>query len=82
MSQQKPSVGRIVHYLPTCHSDKGQPWPAIITHVWSDTCVNLRVVEDPTFEIRWLRDAMTSSVSQSDDPDKPTPGTWQWPPRV
>lgn len=37
MQIQKPSQGRVVHI---CHS--GQRVPAIITHVWSDTCVNVQ----------------------------------------
>lgn len=36
---QKPSIGRIVHYL----AGEGQPLAAIITHVWNDACVNLTV---------------------------------------
>lgn len=79
---QKPSVGRFVHYQPPVESSKGQPWPAIITHVWSDTCVNLSVIPDGSFPIDWPEGATTTSVTQSADPGKPTLGTWQWPPRV
>ena len=75
---QKPSVGRIVHYMPKHVEDnKGQPYPAVITHVWSETCVNLSVANDGSFPLC--------------DPPRPTsvcfdadgaPGTWCWPPRV
>ena len=38
----KPTVGRIVHYYCSEH----KKWPAIITEVHSDTCVNLGVFSD------------------------------------
>lgn len=46
-----PTVGRIVHYWPGAnpHGDKRQPLPAIITHVWSDDCVNLAVFNDASY---------------------------------
>lgn len=38
------TVGRIVHYWATeDFGQQGQPLAAIITHVWSDTIVNLSV---------------------------------------
>lgn len=39
---QKPSVGRIVHYV----NKKGIHRPAIIVEVWSDEVVNLQVFTD------------------------------------
>lgn len=47
----KPTIGRIVHYVqekPASYQPKDGPnvlvnLPAIITAVWSDTCVNLQV---------------------------------------
>lgn len=43
----KPSVGRIVHVLVNPeHNNYSDVAPAIITHVWSDNCVNLRVFYD------------------------------------
>lgn len=80
MSEQKPSVGRIVHFEPdpTMYpqrlSDKGQPHAAVITHVWSDTCVNLCVLPDGTFR---LADQTHTSVNFGGGPR-----TWSWPPRV
>jgi len=78
----KPTIGRIVHYevLPEdklkmaaaryinggCNdSDK---CPAIITAVWSDNCVNLRVIADGNLDL-WK-----TSVNQGDQP-----GQWSWP---
>ncbi len=50
----KPTVGRVVWYWPSkeydirglgiCGGDS-QPFAAIITHVWSDTCVNLAIFD-------------------------------------
>lgn len=80
---QKPSVGRIVHYTPqepAANGTKGQPYPAVITHVWSDTCVNLNVLNDGSFTLS--RDECPTSVTLAADASNPTPRTWHWPPRV
>jgi hypothetical protein len=43
----KPAVGRIVHVLMRPSENNGSDTaPAIITRVWSDTCVNVRVLAD------------------------------------
>ena len=45
----KPTVGRIVHFKSADASQMGngaEVVPAIITRVWSDTCVNLTVMRD------------------------------------
>lgn len=43
----KPAVGRIVHVLVDPKVNNGSDVaPAIITRVWSDNCVNLRVMHD------------------------------------
>lgn len=49
-STPKPTVGRIVHYRGL--NSKSQPYPAIITHVHSDECVNLYVFDDGTFPLQ------------------------------
>lgn len=75
---QKPSVGRIVHYTPPSNESggKGQPHAAVVTHVWGDSCVNLNVLQDGSFK---LANLTPTSVSFSDNG---SPGTWNWPPRV
>lgn len=44
-----PTVGRIVWYYPFPNdpgpSPGGQPLAAVVAHVWSDTCVNLAVMD-------------------------------------
>lgn len=71
---QKPSVGRIVHYTPD--SDEPGPWAAIITRVSIDVArldVNLGVFSPNGFLSP--RDGVEFS-------EKPSPGCWSWPPRV
>lgn len=78
MDAQKPSVGRIVHY----HREKTdsvdhpleEPVAAIITRVWSDTCVNLTLFADGRGEFKM------TSVCLRDEQN--TEGVWSWPPRV
>jgi hypothetical protein len=48
-SRQRPSVGRIVHYVMDELDSQYHPGahrPAIIVNVWSDDCVNLQVFAD------------------------------------
>lgn len=43
----KPSIGRIVHVIADPKVNNGSDAaPAMITRVWSDNCVNLRVLHD------------------------------------
>lgn len=44
MPEQKPSVGRIVHFK----VGENVVRPAIITQVWNDDCLNLAVFPDGT----------------------------------
>jgi hypothetical protein len=77
----KPSIGRIVIFqLPDRSSI--DVCPAIITRVWSDTCVNLRLLPDCD---------LTGPVSAMPQGNTPTSvlfseggggRTWHWPPRV
>lgn len=67
-----PTVGRIVHY----HTEgKDQPNAAVITHVWSDDCVNLHVFRDGSFPLQVSPEV--TSVMRG-----PAPGEWSWPPRA
>lgn len=71
----KPSLGRIVIYHDKSQSFNGQYFaPAVITRVWSDTCVNLIVLADCTNPF-----VKTSVVL---DPEKVQDIGWSWPERV
>lgn len=74
----KPSVGRIVHVLVDPADNNGTDVaPAIITRVWSDSMVNVKVLLDATAE-QW----QTSVNLYSERPTDPalTRAAW-WPPR-
>lgn len=66
MEQQKPSVGRVVHL-----KDGDVSLAAIVTKVWSDTCVNL------AFFTEGGSCSPRTSVLYGEGP-----GEWSWPPRV
>lgn len=70
----KPSLGRIVIHR-GISSNGATEHPAMITRVWSDTCVNLTVF--PDFGAPVLRTSQTLLT----DPAQPQEG-WFWPPRV
>lgn len=70
----KPSICRMVVYAPSKDdpAHNGAPvLPAVITRVWSDTCVNLKVINDED------RDFWVTSVVQGDGVRN-----WNWPPRA
>lgn len=84
----KPTIGMLVNYVqekPPAYQPKEGPrvyvhLPAIITAVWSDTCVNLQVFTDGTNSddqnmspIKWLT-SRTLSI-------QPQNNTWHWPER-
>lgn len=68
----KPSLGRVVLYHGVI-SNGAAEHPAIVTRVWSDTCVNLTVL--PDFGAPELR----TSVNQDESTVQAT--GWRWPPR-
>jgi hypothetical protein len=77
-SRQRPSIGRIVHYVMSQIDGRlpGDHRPAIIVRVWSDDCVNLQVFTDlgdgcinPTFCV--------SSASRDDNGKDH--GSWHFP---
>jgi hypothetical protein len=69
MAEQKPSIGRLVHFQPTTEGAKA---PAIITAVHSDTCVNLRVFSDDDHPIERVTSVVQGTGARS----------WSWPERV
>lgn len=84
----KPTIGRIVHYWPGNLDDrapkKGQPYPAVITHVHSDDCVNLTVFNDNSFPLggKFSPPHTITSVCKWNGVDKPDGlSVWDWPAR-
>jgi hypothetical protein len=78
---QKPSVGRIVHYVGDDYDGEmmtGKTRPAIIVHVNGDTNVNLQVFTDGS------NDGASNTISKKSRvfSESPKPGHWSWPPRV
>lgn len=74
---QKPSLGRIVLFR-SHESNGAKEHPAMITRVWSDTCVNLTVF--PDFANHFV---MKTSVNQNENLEGPNQdNVWRWPPRV
>jgi hypothetical protein len=72
----QPSIGRIVHYVTA--ADKHVA--AIVTAVWTDTCVNLRLFHDGsnTDDGQNVGEWVTSRSLN----DSAQPGTWHWPEKV
>jgi hypothetical protein len=74
---QRPTVGRHVLYTPTAaERDEwagnpiapGEQLPAVIVAVWSDECVNLRVLQDGP-DVPWVTSVPLGTGEY----------TWQWP---
>lgn len=84
--EQKPTIGRIVHYHTTDADttyfesqsnawkthNKGGKLPAIITAVWSDNCINVQVIVDGVGPNLWKTSILEGVL----------PGMWTWPERV
>ena len=76
---QRPSVGRIVLYRhPTVTAvEPEKVVPAVVTRVWSDTCVNLRILDDAPGNPEWQ-----TSVVQGPLDGEGHGRCWNWPPRI
>lgn len=74
----KPSLGRIVlTYVDPTQNNGADVAPAVITRVWSDTVVNLRVLVDTGA----MPLSKTSVVLLAEQPAEVSYTCW-WPPRV
>jgi hypothetical protein len=76
----KPTVGRIVHYVPVYAPQMGEseePLPAIIIAVLADDQCRLGVFGSTSYTV-------VSPVPhiEPDTYGRPVPGAWFWPPRV
>jgi hypothetical protein len=81
MSEQKPSVGRIVHFW--CPGAETQPQAAMILWVGLDRHegegrVHLRVFGDTSLGGDLVQDWNEEAVFSAE----PVRGCWTWPPRV
>jgi len=81
MSEQLPTVGRIVHYYQDDSAAKingTRMHPAIITRVWGPSCVNLMVFFDGA-----APGPVTSVCRNECPPDTlNTSSHWDWPSRA
>lgn len=78
---RKPTVGRIVLFRsndPTQVSTSGSDLevPAMITRVWSDTCVNLHVFKDGHL----AASVGVTSVCYDGEASGQSSSSWRWPP--
>lgn len=79
---QKPSLGRIVLFKISGDAINGQDeHAAIITQVWSDTCVNLTAFPG-SGRIIGGSSVMHESTLLTDEPRIVGTRSWRWPPRV
>jgi hypothetical protein len=83
-SRQRPSIGRIVHYVLSENDSKYHPGdhrPAIIVNVWSDECVNLQVFTDGANDNDY-RVPMLWVTSSTRDDSGAEHRSWHFPERV
>lgn len=73
----KPSIGRIVIVAVDPAANNGaDEAPAVITRVWNDTLVNVKVLNDGS-----MNEWKTSVTLHAEKSDNPAHTAW-WPPRV
>lgn len=84
---QKPSIGRIVHV-----AWYGHRVPAVITYIWSDTCVNVSILAARplvTYGLPFGHE-ISSSYYEEETPESTLlpnetlngHASWSWPPRT
>ena len=86
METQKPSIGRIVHYVLPSGRNAGEHRPAIIVKIWGDqpgAAVQLQVFtdSDPAGSNNDMIPNPSWRTSVMEDPMAEKPGTWHWPER-
>lgn len=79
----KPSVGRIVLTRVAPETNNGSDIaPAIITRVWNDALVNIRVIND-SMNVEWKTSvSLYATEEEAREPGKPGLHVAFWPPRV
>lgn len=82
MAQQKPSLGTVVLVpVDPATNNGGYVAPGIITRVWSETTVNVRVLHDSD-AISWRTSATFREDLGDLDDAGPVPAVWTWRERV
>lgn len=84
-TEQTPSVGRIVLVGHDPAFNNGSTIaPAIITRVWSDTVINVRVLHDNAVGTTEQRSSVTfvATVEELEGDELERQYHWTWPPRV
>jgi hypothetical protein len=84
LSEQEPSIGRVVHYVLDSGPYKGEHRPAFIVRCWAADLVNLQVFPDSNAE-GTSNDCLPVplwATSRKYDATGELPGTWHWPDRV
>lgn len=76
---QKPTIGQIVHYIPTrdeklANNGGTSPIAAVVVAVWSDVCVNLKLITDGPVDI-WKTSVMQSAGGIDEESGR----CWKWP---
>ena len=87
--QQRPSVGRVVHYILNEGRNMGQHRPALIVNVWADppesatpqTACQLQVFTD-SGEDKAFNDGLPQVLWKTSVLQGTAPGTWPWPEHV
>lgn len=87
-TEQKPTVGRIVHYVLPDGRSAGHTRPAIVVRVWGGTdgghdmpLIQLQVFTDGRNDGDEYASGIAWKTSVHYDADG-APGTWRWPPRA
>lgn len=81
---RRPAIGdRVIVPVDPERSNGATCAPAIVTRVWNDTCVNLRVFADTDNELAARRTSCTLVDEIPLTEPGETPGAvWGWPPRA
>lgn len=90
MDQQKPSIGRVVHYVLPKGPRAGEHRAAMITSGWDGPNQNLTVWLDQPTDLpdgvggdgSWFLRAWSAPYGENQPDGTYEPGTWHWPERV
>ncbi len=78
----KPSKGRVVFVLVAPETNNGDDYaPAMITRVWNDTCVNVRVLCD-SMNTPWMTSVKLLATREEAEREPGASARAYWPPRV